>query len=261
MLAEADDADELIASVRDVEGTCCATAAHTIVCTPEDGVRLGELYGLVPERVVVVPNGVDPAAVPHTAPEERAARKRALGLGEQLHALFLGSWHEPNLVAVRDIIAAAAALPDVRFLIVGSAGVAFAGEAVPPNTDLCGVVDGGFVRSVLSFADVALNPMRYGSGTNLKMLDYALAGVPVLSTTFGARGLGLEAGAHYGVIGDDGLAPALAAFREAAPDAVAARARAAHDRVAETFAWDAIAAGWHAHPALRELLDGAVAVR
>jgi hypothetical protein len=27
--------------------------------------------------------------------------------------------------------------------------------------------------------------------------------------------------------------------------------------VGERFAWDAIAARWHAHPALRELLEGA----
>ena len=256
MLAGADDAEELIAIVREVEAACCATAAHTIVCTPEDGVRLGELYGLDQDRVVVVPNGVDPASVPYTAPEERAARKRALGL-RGTHALFIGSWHEPNLVAVRDILAAAEQLPELRFLIVGSAGAAFSGEHIPLNVDLCGLVDAGFVRSVLSFADVALNPMRYGSGTNLKMLDYALAGVPVLSTEFGARGLGLEPGTHYGEIGED-LAAALRAFEA---ESAAARVRAAHDRVAERFAWDAIAARWHAHTALRGLLDGAVAAR
>jgi glycosyltransferase involved in cell wall biosynthesis len=264
MLAGSDAPDELTQIVRDVEGACCATAAHTIVCKPEDGARLGELFGLAPERVVVVPNGVDPAAVPYTTPREREARKRALGLADTFQALFLGSWHEPNLVAVRDILAAAEALPDVRFLVVGSAGLAFAGEHVSPNADLCGVVDGGFVRSVLALADVALNPMRLGSGTNLKMLDYALAGVPVLSTEFGARGLGLGQNTHFRVIERDAdgggpLAAAIAALRAEPPEVVAERARAAHDRVAERFAWDAIASAWRAHPAMRELVEGAVA--
>ena len=259
MLAESDAPEDLIAVVREVEGACCAHAAHTIVCAAEDGARLSELYGLEPNRVVVVPNGVDPSAWPYTAPEERAAHRRALGLEGRFHALFLGSWHEPNLVAVRDILAAAEAQPDVRFLVVGSAGRAFAGESVAPNVDLCGLVDGGFVRSVLAFADVALNPMRWGSGTNLKMLDYALAGVPLLSTIFGARGLGLEAEAQYGTIGSDGLAAAIEAFRATDGEIVTARVRAAHARVIEHFTWDAIAAGWLAHPALRELLEGAVA--
>jgi glycosyltransferase involved in cell wall biosynthesis len=261
MVDGADAADELIAVVREVEGTCCADAAHTIVCTREDGVRLGALYGLAPERVVVVPNGINPGAWPYTPPEQRAARRRALGLDGRFHALFLGSWHEPNLVAVREILAAAEALPDVRFLVVGSAGRAFAGEPVAPNVDLCGLVDGGFVRSVLAFADVALNPMRWGSGTNLKMLDYALAGVPLLSTTFGARGLGLEAGAQYGVIEPDGLVTAVVGFRATDGEVVAARVRGARARVVEHFAWDAIAAGWLAHSALRELFEGAVADR
>ena len=40
--------------------------------------------------------------------------------------------------------------------------------------------------------DVALNPMQSGSGTNIKMLDYMAAGLPVISTPVGARGLEIE---------------------------------------------------------------------
>ena len=259
MLAGSDAPDELRAMVREIEGACCAQSTHTIVCAEDDGARLGELYGLEPERVVVVPNGADPASCPYTPPEQRTARKRALGLQARFQALFIGSWHEPNLVAVRDVVAAAEAVSDVGFLVVGSAGVPFTGEHVPSNVDLCGVVDHGFVRSVLSIADVALNPMRWGSGTNLKMLDYALAGVPVISTAFGARGLGLEAGTHYAVMEPDGLVPALTAFRLGGAEIAAARAIAAHGRVAEHFAWDSIARRWHDHAAFRELVHGAVA--
>ena len=41
-------------------------------------------------------------------------------------------------------------------------------------------------------ADIALNPMMSGSGTNIKMLDYMAAGLPIISTPVGARGLNLE---------------------------------------------------------------------
>lgn len=45
-------------------------------------------------------------------------------------------------------------------------------------------------------ADVALNPMLSGSGTNIKMLDYMAAGLPVISTPTGARGLEIESYKH-----------------------------------------------------------------
>ena len=47
-------------------------------------------------------------------------------------------------------------------------------------------------NAVLSCAQVAVNPMFSGSGSNLKMAEYAVAGLPVLSTEFGCRGLDLE---------------------------------------------------------------------
>ena len=111
-----------------------------------------------------MPNGVDPAAVPFADAELRAQRRRTLGLGDAPLALFLGSWHEPNLAAVRDVLAAAEALPDARFLVVGSAGLAFADEPVPPNVDLCGVVDAGFVRSVLGARRRGAQPDALGLG-------------------------------------------------------------------------------------------------
>jgi glycosyltransferase involved in cell wall biosynthesis len=255
MLAGSEAAEELIEAVRAVEGACCAAATHTLVCSEQDGARLGELFGLPGERTVVVPNGVDPAAFPFVDVGTRAQRRRTLGLGDAPLALFLGSWHEPNLAAVRDVLVAAEALPDTRFLVVGSAGLAFADEPVPANVDVCGIVDAGFVRSVLGLAGAALNPMRWGSGTNLKMLDYALAGVPIVSTRFGARGVGLEAGTHYEEAED--LVAGLHSLGALSPDALAQRTVAAAEQVREGFTWDAIAARWHAHPALRELLEGA----
>ena len=39
---------------------------------------------------------------------------------------------------------------------------------------------------IFDAADVALNPMQSGSGTNLKMLDYFAAGLPVVTTAIGA---------------------------------------------------------------------------
>ncbi|SDS59157.1 Glycosyltransferase involved in cell wall bisynthesis [Nocardioides scoriae] len=46
----------------------------------------------------------------------------------------------------------------------------------------------------LSGARVAVNPAVSGSGVNIKLVDYLQAGVPVVTTTLGAQGLGLTDG-------------------------------------------------------------------
>jgi glycosyltransferase involved in cell wall biosynthesis len=247
---------ELAERVRELEAACCSSADHVIVCADRDGARLGELYGLDPERVVEVPNGADPDSISFTPLARRRERKRTLGLDDRLLALFVGSWHEPNLVAVRDLLEHADALEaaGVRMVVCGSVGLAFASEQMPGNVDLCGVVDDGFLRSALGVADAALNPMRWGSGTNLKMLDYALAGVPLVSSAFGTRGLALEPGRHFVAAEPAELPAALSALREEPFAAVEARVLATRAHVESRFSWAGIASRWHAHPSLHSLL-------
>jgi len=50
-------------------------------------------------------------------------------------------------------------------------------------------VDEDEKRELYKLADIAINPMFGGSGTNLKMLDYMSAGIPVVTTPIGARGI------------------------------------------------------------------------
>ncbi len=86
------------------------------------------------------------------------------------------------------------------------------------------------------------------------MLDYALGGVPLVSTTFGARGLGLEPGRDYVAAEPEELPTALAALRDEPFETVDARVRSARRHVETRFSWTEIAAAWHAHPALQRLL-------
>jgi glycosyltransferase involved in cell wall biosynthesis len=242
--------------VRDVERTCIGAAHHVVVCTQRDARRLGELYGVLADRMVVVPNGTDPAAARFTRADERAERRARLGIEHQI-AVFIGSWHEPNLVAIRDLLRVAPEHEQTRFVVLGSGGLAMAGEDIPANVDLCGTVDGGFMASVLSIATAALNPMRLGSGTNLKMLDYALAGVPLVSSVFGARGLEMEAGDHYLECDARDVGPALETLRVEARADTARRVESAHALVRERFSWDVIADRWLDSPLFAELLDPA----
>ncbi len=75
-------------------------------------------------------------------------------------------------------------------MIVGGAGDDFARKPnVPHNVVVTGQVSEDQKRLVLAAADLALNPMFSGSGTNIKMLEYMAAGLPIISTPVGARGL------------------------------------------------------------------------
>ena len=208
--------------------------------------------------VIEVPNGADPARVAFTAARRAPARDASLGLGDEQLAVFVGSWHEPNLVVdPRPARHRARSSRASACCICGSAGLAFADQPMPGNFDLCGVVDDGSWPACWASPTSALNPMRSGPGRNLKMLDYALAGVPLVSSRFGARGLDLEPGRHY--LETDRRRAARGAggaARVEPPRTTDARVRAAREHVDDAASrWRPIAAAWRAHPALRDLLE------
>jgi glycosyltransferase involved in cell wall biosynthesis len=46
----------------------------------------------------------------------------------------------------------------------------------------------------VEMSDIAINPVLFGAGTNVKMLEYMAAGLPTVTTEIGARGLNLTDG-------------------------------------------------------------------
>jgi len=63
-------------------------------------------------------------------------------------------------------------------------------------------VDAPDVAPHLAEADVFVNPVRRGAGVNIKMVEAMAAGLPVVTTTVGARGLHWRDGQHL-VVADD----------------------------------------------------------
>jgi glycosyltransferase involved in cell wall biosynthesis len=183
---------ELVEQVRLVERRCCDRAEIIMACSEVDRDALMSLYDLPATKMRVVPNGVDTRAVRFTSRERSLKTKDALGLANCFCAVFIGSWHPPNLEAIKAIMNIAAKCAEVRFLILGSSCLFFENQPRPDNVGLFGVVDDLVKDLVLRSADLALNPVQQGSGTNLKMLEYAAAGVPIITTALGVRGLGFQ---------------------------------------------------------------------
>ena len=127
-------------------------------------------------------------------------------------------------------------MPDVTFLLAGRHSRFLDQRRIPDNVRLLGPIGDDQLGDLLAAADVALNPMDTGGGSNLKVLGYFAAGVPVVSTTVGSRGMG---DAHRYM-----TLSTLEEFPEAVRNTVAAPdervVRAARRLVEERYDWEVI---------------------
>lgn len=147
------------------------------------------------KKVYIVPNGVDTQSIKFITQEEREYAKKNLGFEDRNVILFTGSIHEPNIEAVWEIIKLAKNFDkSYLFLVVGSVGDFFKNVKTPPNIVFTGFIDDPL--HYLRAADIALNPVLSGSGSNLKMLEYLALGLPTVSTPIGVRGLKIINGKH-----------------------------------------------------------------
>jgi glycosyltransferase involved in cell wall biosynthesis len=240
MLAANDTGQRLLSATREVERACCERAELLWVTCDEDANRLRELYGVPASRLAIVPNGVDCDAIRFTPPGVRRALHERLRLEAPI-ALFIGSWHEPNLQAVRRILELAPRLSRVEFAIVGSACLPFKDADLPSNVKLFGVVEDALKETLLSAAAVALNPMSEGSGTNIKMLDYLAAGLTVVSTEVGARGLGLERTQGALIVPLAEFPTAISEILSEPVEVAEPRAREGRRVIEERFDWTVVA--------------------
>lgn len=218
--------------VRWVEQQTVWDARAITACSDEDAARLRELYRLdnPHQLMATVPNGIDLEAVPFRPAGVKAVR-RAVMRTERPVALFMGSAHGPNIEAAHAILAAAAQAPGIDFVLMGSVCHTLADTPRTPNVGLVGVVSDAEKAMWLDVAEFGLNPVASGSGTNLKLVEYAAAGLLVIGTPFGARGSAFEAGEHYLATENTELADGL--------HRALAMPEAARTRIIET-AYDAI---------------------
>ncbi|MDK2972323.1 MAG: hypothetical protein PWP23_2078 [Candidatus Sumerlaeota bacterium] len=236
--------------IRRIERDLCRRADLILACSREDAEELATLHGVEDCRIAVVPNGVETQRVRPARPEERHAARAALDLADGARAfLFLGSYHPPNIEALDFLLGTLApAVPGAEFLVAGKVCEAAPKSGVPGNVRLLGVVDDPTKDALLAACDGAVNPMFSGSGTNLKMLEFLAAGLPIVTTPTGARGLALDADRHALLADRESFAPAVQRLAE--DDALrASLANAGRAHAVEHFDWAAIGAK------TRELLE------
>jgi glycosyltransferase involved in cell wall biosynthesis len=186
----------LLEDIRQAEKAACEQSQLIATCSQEDAGKLACLYNISHNKFIIVPNGADVEAIPFVSYEQRKYHKAAQNMTQPC-AVYTGSNFPPNIKAAEQVIELAKELPDVKFLLMGNLCEAFTGRKLSGNVALLGIVTEQEKYRVFSLADVALNPVQSGSGTNLKMLEYMAAGLPVITTLLGSRGIGGNDGEHF----------------------------------------------------------------
>jgi len=147
--------------------------------------------GIPSEKLAAFTNGVAPALLAAQRGDARAAR-RALGLPEAARiALYAGSLSAEK--GLPTLLAAAAQLPQVRFVVLGgsAADVAHWSKDAAANVDFRGFVPNAQLASWFAAADLGLFPNSARdplaeSTSPLKVLEYIAASLPVVATSIPA---------------------------------------------------------------------------
>jgi glycosyltransferase involved in cell wall biosynthesis len=213
-----------------LERSVVAAAAAVCATSPDDAAVLEELGA---RRIVLVPNGVDCAEVPHSRP--------ASGCG----LVYVGHYgYRPNLLAAGELVdeilpRVRASVPEAAVTLVGREATrrleSKAGEAVRLAGDVPDVLP--HLRS----ARALVLPLRSGSGTRLKVLEALAAGVPVVSTALGVAGLGLRDGVEV-LLGETPGELAAQTVRVLSDDELATRLSEDGRRLVEArYDWSVVA--------------------
>jgi glycosyltransferase involved in cell wall biosynthesis len=204
-----------------------------LVCSVEDLDFLKKQHPKA--RIELLPNGVDSRAF-QPGSDKQVIEKRLLFTGNMDYA--------PNVDAV--VHFAHCILPrikqehpDVAFVIAGQRPVA----AVLALRDF-GVTVTGFVPDLAeeyARACLVVAPLRFGAGTQNKVLEAFSMAVPVVCTPVGFKGLGIESGNGAVMCSDDAAFSATVNHLLNHPEERAAIAKKGRALVETRFDWDIIA--------------------
>lgn len=229
--------------IKEIEREACIKSDMILATSEEDKNSLVDLYAVNAHKISVAPNGVDIGKIQFINEDEKTRTKCLAGLSNHPTILFVGSWHPPNLEALEFIVDnLASKIDNCVILVVGSIRDYYLQKykALPKNVMAFGTVDEEEKYEIYKLADIAVNPMFSGSGTNLKMLDYMSAGIPSISTETGTRGLNVTDSKHVLICASDEIHEKIRDLL-GCKDLRDELRRSARTLVEESYSWEKIA--------------------
>jgi len=178
--------DMLLKQVAAVEAKSCNHSNLVISVSDDDHKELRSYLADQSKEILTIKNGVD--IVAEEMFNEEFALTKAMFKGHTV-VLFIGSAHMPNIDSAKYIIKdLAPKCADCYFVIIGSVCDSISFDKTPSNVLKFGKLDSDYKNVICSIADIAINPMFGGSGSNLKLAEYFSWKIPTITTSFGARG-------------------------------------------------------------------------
>ncbi|MES2266950.1 MAG: glycosyltransferase family 4 protein [Bacteroidota bacterium] len=152
-----------------------------VLCGPDRD----KLEAVAPGKVLLCPHPV----LVHEKLTRPVARK----------ITYMASEYLPNIDAIAHFIEnawpAISAEHHVELHIFGNICNTFTPENLPPGVILRGYKQD--INEIYNEADIMVNPVRFGAGMKIKTLEALASGVPLVTTTHGARGLTELAGKAF----------------------------------------------------------------
>jgi glycosyltransferase involved in cell wall biosynthesis len=206
-------------------------AAHVICCSYRDRDILVNEVPDIKDRISVIPNCVN---FREYDPVHRSMVRE--NEGQRSRILFVGNpSHPPNADAVRLIcqIIAPRSSGNYQFIITGKNPHAI---NPPENVQFVGYVRD--IRETIAGADICIAPIRSGSGTRLKILEYMAMGKPVIATSKGAEGIEFTEGLN--IIIEDEIQKYPEIIQQLLDDEkkCSALGREARKLICEKYDWD-----------------------
>jgi glycosyltransferase involved in cell wall biosynthesis len=164
-----------------IEIEAIKNASHILTCSMRDKKEIIKEVPETDEKITIIPNCVN------FSEYDTFLQGNKINDKDGFQILFMGLLsYSPNTDAVYQICDRIAPNfgDDVQFIIIGSNPPNI---NKPDNVKFLGYVDD--IKWHILNSDICIAPLRYGSGTRLKILEYMAMGKPVISTAKGVEGI------------------------------------------------------------------------
>jgi glycosyltransferase involved in cell wall biosynthesis len=199
-------------AVRRIELAAAEASDILVSCCAEDA-EFFTANARVRESIVVA-NGINLERF-RGIEAHRSLTRRMLGIADDARVfIFTGSKWGPNREAyqyLQEFASGHAAWLEAERVHILVVGDVVAEPIRRPGFTATGSVE--TVEPYFAAADAALNPITSGAGTNVKMGEFIALRLPIVTTTFGARGFDIEDGISGFLFEKGSLAPVLKSVR------------------------------------------------
>jgi len=186
-----------------IEKIAANCADYVISVSEADRVRFIEKFGVDPNKITVIPNGVQVSTI-IPKQDQDLNKYPEIDQDEKISIFFHGSFSQAANFEAFNLIktyiapgyAKIAANEEAIFLMAGTDSPVFEKNNIKSI---------GFVKDIYSLlreVDIAIVPIRAGGGTKLKMLDYMGAGLPIVTTKKGIEGIKAKNGEDAIIVDD-----------------------------------------------------------